>query len=182
MEKIKKYITGYFEDETDLLKAIDELKKKEVKIHDVQSPFPVHGLDEKLKLKKSRIPTIGFLFGAIGAIAAFGFQAWTFHDYPLNIGGKPLLSVPSFIPVTFEVTVLFAAFGMAFYFFFRSKLGFGAENVVFDPRATDDHFVVVLDANQDEPTGKAGLESLESTGAKGVKLVEVVKNKIVTNN
>ncbi len=55
------------------------------------TPFPVHGMDEALEIKRTRIPVGGFIFGALGAILAFGFQAWVFTvSYPLIIGGKPL--------------------------------------------------------------------------------------------
>ena len=60
------------------------------------------------EIKRTRIPVVGFIFGALGAILAFGFQAWVFTvSYPLIIGGKPFFSVPTFIPITFECTVLF---------------------------------------------------------------------------
>ena len=102
-------ITVSFDDEVPLLQAVRILRDSKEIITDVLSPFPVHGLDEALSLKRSRIPVVGFIFGALGAIIAFGFQAWVFTvSYPLIIGGKPFFSVPTFIPITFEVTVLFA--------------------------------------------------------------------------
>ena len=119
----KNYISIFFDDEVPLLKAVKELKSNNIEIIDVFSPFPVHGMDKALEFKQTRIPTIGFIFGALGAIVGFGFQAWVFTtSYPLNIGGKPLLAVPSFIPVTFEITILFAALSMVAALFIRSKL------------------------------------------------------------
>ena len=162
-------VSGYFLDEQDLVNAVKTLKEKNVKIRDVFSPFPVHGLDTLIGLKKSRIPTVGFIFGAIGAIGAFVFQSWIFtKSYPMNIGGKPHLSVPTFIPVIFETTVLFAAFAMVFAFLIRSKLGLGAENKIYHKRITDDHFVILLDAgNNNETEQLKGF--LKEVGAEGIK-------------
>src|SRR5664279_2683222 len=111
--KSRSYISIYFDDEVSLLEAVRILRDKKETINDVRSPFPVQGLDEALSIKRSRIPVVGFIFGALGAILAFGFQAWVFTaSYPLIIGGKPFFSVPTFVPITFEVTVLFAGLSM----------------------------------------------------------------------
>lgn len=162
-------VSGYFLDEEDLVKAVKFLTKKNVKIHDVFTPFPVHGLDGLLGLKKSNIPLVGFIFGTIGAVAAFVFQTWVFTEsYPLNIGGKPHFSVPSFIPVIFETTILFAAVAMVFAFLLRSKLGPGAENRVYSNRITDDHFVILLKAEGSTQTEQLEV-LLKEVGARGIK-------------
>ena len=171
-KKNMKLVSGYFLDEKDLLNAIRSLKEKKVKIKDVFTPFPVHGLDEVLGLKKSKIPTVGFLFGALGAFGAYYFQAWVFTEsYPLNIGGKPLLSVPTFIPIIFETTVLFAAIAMVFAFLMRSKLGLGSDNKVYDLKATDDHFLILLGTNDIEQTEQLK-SALQELGAEGVKEID----------
>ena len=167
-----KLVSGYFLDEKELLKAIKTLKEKKVIIKDVFTPFPVHGLDHALELKKSNIPTVGFIAGAMGAIGAFVFQAWVFTvSYPQNIGGKPFFSVPTFIPIIFETTVLFAAVGMVLAFLMRSKMGLGAVNKVYDLKATDDHFLILLSAPEgsDENDLKTALSEV---GAEGVMDVE----------
>ncbi|MEX0983280.1 MAG: DUF3341 domain-containing protein [Bacteroidales bacterium] len=164
-----KLVSGYFLDEEELVDAVKYLKEKKVKIRDVFTPFPVHGLDRLLGLKKSAIPMVGFIFGAIGAAGAFLFQTWVFTEsYPLNIGGKPHFAVPSFIPVIFETTVLFAALGMVLAFLLRSKLGPGAENRIYDNRITDDHFVILLEAEGNNKTEQLEV-FLKETGALGIK-------------
>ena len=164
-----KLVSGYFLDEKDLINAVKYLKEKNVEIHDVFTPFPVHGLDGLLGLKKSGIPIVGFVFGTIGAIGAFVFQSWVFtKSYPLKIGGKPFFSVPSFIPVTFETAILFAALAMFFAFLIRSKLGLGAENRIYDNRITDDHFLILLDTQNKFQTEQLIL-FLKEVGAKGIK-------------
>jgi hypothetical protein len=116
---------------------------------------------------------VAFWGGAVGAIAGFGFQAWVFTSaYPLNFGGKPFFSVPSFIPVTFEVTVLFAAFSMVIAFLANNKLGPGSNNIIHDERSTDDRFLVVVkvdDNNMAESIRKIKL-ALAEAGAEGITL------------
>jgi hypothetical protein len=164
-----KLVSGYFLDEQDLINAVKYLTEKNVKIYDVFTPVPVHGLDGLLVLKKSGIPIVGFIFGTIGAVGAFVFQTWVFtKSYPLNIGGKPHLSVPSFIPVTFATAILFAALAMFFAFLVSSNLSLGSENRIYDNRITDDHFVILLDAHDSFKTEQLkGL--LKEAGAKGIK-------------
>jgi hypothetical protein len=167
----KQYITGYFEDEVDLKTAIKQLKEKNIPIKDVFTPFPVHGLEHVLEYKKSHLPKVAFFAGGLGAAVALGFQTWIFTiDYPINFGGKPFFSLPSFIPVTFELTVLFAAFSMVFAFLFRSGLGMGAKNKIWDERITDDRFLILLEPeNQNKDDYKS---ALEATGALDVKFQE----------
>jgi Protein of unknown function (DUF3341) len=141
-----------FDDEVPLLQAVKILRESKEIITDVLSPFPVHGLDEALSIKRSRIPVVGFIFGALGAILAFGFQAWVFTvSYPLIIGGKPFFSVPTFIPITFEVTVLFAGLSMVAALLIRSRLKPDIRFNPVDERITDDRFVILVD-DADEKT------------------------------
>ncbi len=143
---MRRYISAYFTDEENLLRACKILMKKNIPILDVLTPFPVHGLDKVLGLKETKLPTVGFIAGGIGTLLAFGFQTWAFVvDYPLFIGGKPHFSIPSFIPITFEITILLAAFAMVFAFLFRSNLGLGSKNKIHDERITDDRFLIIID-------------------------------------
>jgi membrane protein implicated in regulation of membrane protease activity len=158
-----------FDDEVPLLQAVRKLRDNKEIITDVLSPFPVHGLDEALSIKRSRIPVVGFIFGAIGALLAFGFQAWVFTvSYPLIIGGKPFFSVPTFIPITFEVTVLFAGLSMVAAMLIRSKM---KPEIRFEPveeRITDDRFVILVEA-EDEGTTLSRVRSLLS----GIHTIEI---------
>jgi hypothetical protein len=158
-----------FNDEVPLLQAVRILRDSKEIITDVLSPFPVHGLDEVLSIKRSRIPVGGFIFGALGAILAFGFQAWVFTvSYPLIIGGKPFFSVPTFIPITFEVTVLFAGLSMVAALLIRSKLKPDIRFKPVDDGITDDRFVILVDTNDDETTLKR-VTSLLS----GIQILEI---------
>ncbi len=115
--------TGFFEDEHDLLNAARECRERGIPVVDVVSPFPIHGLDDVLGIRPSRLGWVTFAAGATGLSFGFFLQYWTAAvDWPLNIGGKPLDSMPAFIPVAFELTVLFAGLGTAFFLLFRSKV------------------------------------------------------------
>ena len=169
-----KELSGYYDQEANLLEAVKSLRENNIKIKDVFSPYPVHGLDHAMGLRRSWLPRAAFIGGAIGAVSGLLFQIWVFTKaYPINIGGKPYLSIPSFIPVTFECAVLFAAFAIVFAYLFRSNLGLGADNKIYDERATDDRFVVVLDTSGTENSKAEEIrKTFEGTGAMNVKFEE----------
>ena len=167
----KKYITVIFDDEEHLLKAVNKIRENNQKILDVLTPFHIHGLDKALGMRRSRIPGAGFICGAIGGSLGFLFQSWVFAvDYPLVFGGKPYLSVPSFIPVTFELTVLFTALGVVAALFIRSGFKPRKKFEPVHPRITDDRFVILVDAGQSEKSTRENLQSVLS----GISNVEIV--------
>ena len=100
-----------FGDVTTLVKAAERTTAEGYKKVDAFTPFPVHELFHALDANDRRLPLIVLLAGITGCFAGFGLCYWVSAiAYPLNIGGRPFNSWPSFIPVTFEVTILFAAF------------------------------------------------------------------------
>lgn len=113
-----------FADPDHLLGAVKHLRvKMGLNVLDTFTPFAVHGMDDALGLKPSRLTWVCGGFALLGFLAAVALQVWTsVVDYPLVIGGKPLNSVPAFIPVTFELTVLFAALGTVLTFLAISGL------------------------------------------------------------
>lgn len=142
----KNYIIGLYNDEDVLLAAVKKVRQSGVKIEEVYSPFPVHGLDEVLGYKRSRLPVAAFLFGLLGTILALTMQIYMLAiDWPMIIGGKPFLALPSFIPVTFELTVLLASLGMVATFLIVSNLKPYGNPRIFDLRSTDDMHVMALD-------------------------------------
>jgi len=93
------------------------------------------------------------------------------YDWPMNIGGKPSLPLPNFVPVTFEVTILLCALGMVATFFYRNHLFPGRAPRVMDLRATDDRFIIAIDAH--ENSDHALIDSLlKEAGAVEVKYNE----------
>jgi hypothetical protein len=139
-------IYGLYNDEEDLLHAVKAAKESHLDIYDVYTPFPVHGLDPVLGLEESRLHQAGFIYGMLGTMTAFLGMTWIFtKDWPNIFGGKPYWSVPAFIPITFELTVLFAAIGMTVTFYVINGLGPGVVNKHLDDRITDDKFCLAFD-------------------------------------
>lgn len=142
----KKVLYGLYNDEEDLKSAVKTANASHLDVMDVFSPFPVHGLDPILGLKESRLHYLGFIYGATGALFGFLAMSWIFtRDWPIVFGGKPYWSVPAFIPITFEMTVLFAAWGMTITFYTICGMWPGVKAKTLDDRITDDKFCVAFD-------------------------------------
>lgn len=167
MERDTHFILGVYEDEDVLLHAVEQVRSSGVKIHEVFSPYPVHGLEHVLGYKRSRLPIAAFLFGLLGTSLALTMQFYMMKfDWPMIIGGKDFAAVPDFIPVTFEMTVLLAAFGMVGVFMISSNLKPWAQPRIFDVRITDDKHVMAIDiANNNAMEVEKIKEILKSSGA-----------------
>lgn len=147
-----KYILGVFDDPDEMMHGIDKLQKNSVPIYDVYTPMPIHGIEAKLNIKDSRLGYAAFMFGCLGGSIMFGMVYYMLvHDWPMDIGGKNSFAIPDFVPVTFEWTILWASFGMTFTFFFATHLFPGRAPRVMDLRATDDKFVIAIDAKGNIP-------------------------------
>ena len=144
----KEVIYGLYDDEHDLIEAVKKAKASHLEIMDVYSPFPVHGLDPILGLEESRLHIAGFVYGLIGFLTAFLGMSWIFtKDWPIIFGGKPYWSVPAFIPIMFEMTVLFASVGMVVSFYIVCGMGPGVTNTYLDDRITDDKFCIAFNTS-----------------------------------
>ncbi len=142
----KKFVVGSFTDEAVLFPAVTRVRKNGMKIHDVYTPYPVHGLDKAMGLRETSLHTAGFIYGITGTILALSFMGWIFTtDWPMNIGGKPNFPLPAFVPVTFEFTVLCAAVGMVLTFCYLCQMSPFIKKHHFHLRATDDLFVMVIE-------------------------------------
>ena len=163
----KEVLFGLYDDETDLMAAVKEAGDQHLDIMDVYTPFPVHGLDPLLGLTESRLHIAGFVYGALGTITAFGIMTWVFtRDWPIIFGGKPYFSAPAFIPITFELTVLFAAVGMTLTFYIICGLGPGINNPILDTRITDNKFCLAFDTSHADDETRHGYEQFfGNTGA-----------------
>ncbi len=166
MEGGKNYVLGVFDDEDVLLKGIKDVRQAGVKIHEVYSPFPVHGIEDALGYRRSRLSIAAFLFGLCGTCLALTMQIGMLGvDWPMIIGGKDHVALPDFIPVTFEMTVLLAAFGMVGTFMVISNLKPWAKPRIFDLRITDDKHVMAVDLAQNDMNEADIKKALQSAGA-----------------
>ena len=170
MDVNKNFIVGVFDDEQAVIDAVRKVRSGGVKIHEVFTPFPVHGLDEVLGYKRSRLPIAAFLFGLTGTALALTMQIWMLgYDWPMIIGGKNHSSLAAFIPVTFELTVLLAALGMVATFILVSDMKPYRWPRQFDVRSTDDKHVMAIDLATNKRFSKDDLTSLlQNAGASEV--------------
>ena len=169
MDSGKNYVLGVFDDEELLLDAIKKVRQSGIKIYEVFSPFPVHGIDDALGYKRSRLSIAAFAFGLLGTTLALVMQIGMMAvDWPMNIGGKDFLSFPAFIPVTFELTVLLSAFGMVGTFFVISNLKPWGRPRIFDLRITDDKHVMAVDLAKNKMAEADIKKVLQDSGAQEV--------------
>ncbi|MCL4783615.1 MAG: DUF3341 domain-containing protein [Bryobacterales bacterium] len=164
-----------FDTSHELLSAIRGIRKKGYRKLDAYTPFPIHGIDEALGERRSKL---GFVIGGgalAGILTALGLQWWTAAvDYPIIIGGKPFFAIEYAVPITFELMVLFASFAAVFGMLAFNGLPrfnhpiFNYENYA---RVTDDGFVLVVerDGNHFEPV--AIVELLNELGGKNTEVV-----------
>jgi len=169
MEHNKNFVLGVFSDEDVLVNAVSAVRGKGVKIHEVYSPFPVHGLDEALGYKRTRLPIAAFLFGLTGTSLALFTQIWMLgYDWPMIIGGKNHASLPPFIPVTFEFTVLLSAFGMVITFLIVSDMKPYKWPRQYDIRSTDDKHIMAIDLGSNKISKDEIRRILKDSGASEV--------------
>ena len=168
----KKVIHAIYDDEEILLNSVKSLKSQGIDITEVFSPFPIHGLDPVLGLKETRMAITSFIYGCIGL--TFGITliyyimiSGLYKSWPMNIGGKPnwtfYHNLPAFVPVLFELTVMFTAHLMSITYLIRCGLFPGSKEVSPDPRTTDDKFLMEIEVAGDDLSKVK--EMLEKTGA-----------------
>lgn len=181
MELVSKHIIhGIYDDDAPLMDGVVKLREAGVKITECYTPFPIHGLDSAMGLKRTRLAICAFIYGLTGAsLATLMMWYMMVSDWPTDIGGKPsfayFMNVPAFIPITFESTVLCAGHGMALTYLLRCFLLPGVRPKNPDPRTTDDKFMIYLELPEAQVSQAESI--LKSTGAsevnhKGTKTVE----------
>jgi len=151
----KKIIHGVYDDEVPLLDACIKLKAAGIKVKEVFSPFPIHGIDPIIGIPRTRLAICAFLYGLTGcALATLMTWYMMVTDWPTDIGGKPswgyVFNIPAFIPITFEATVFCAGHGMALTYLLRCMLIPGAKAKNPDYRTTNDKFLIYLELTDDQ--------------------------------
>jgi hypothetical protein len=142
----RRLMIGIFRDEADILEVAREARERGLKIVDVYAPYAIHGMDKAMGLAPSRLPWICFLLGLAGAAFKVWFEYWTTAvNWPINVGGKPWNSLPAFVPITFEVMVLFAGISTVIAFFLVGNLFPWRKPRLVHPSVTNDRFALVLE-------------------------------------
>jgi hypothetical protein len=170
MEHEEQVLAGYlaeFDSVDAILAAAEKVRDAGYRRWDTHSPFPIHGMDDAMGIRPTILPWIVAAGGVLGMLGGLALEVFTNSiDYPFLISGKPLVSLPAFIPVIFECTILVASFTAAFTMLVLNKLPM-LYNPLFKSerfrRVTNDRFFVVIDAtdpNFDERQTEQLLRSL----------------------
>ena len=169
-------VMAQFDNPDDVLAAAKAAFAAGYRKLDAYSPLPVHGLADAIGYKRTRLPWLVFCMGIVGAIAGYGLCYWvSVIDYPLNIGGRPFHSGPSFIPVTFELTILFAAMTSAFGMLIANGLPqpyHPVFNVANFARASSDLFFLCIEAEDEKFDMEETTRFLQSLNPQEVSQVE----------
>lgn len=167
-----------YDDDDKLLEAARELVGKGIHVNDVYSPFPIHGIDPIIGVKRTRLAITSFMYAMTGtSLALLGMWYFMISDWPMNIGGKPSFSlfenVPAFIPVTFEFSVLCGAHGMAITYLLRNGTLPGMPATNPDPRTTDDKFVMEIMTSNNELDAKKLEAAIKKTALLELSIKDV---------
>ena len=138
---------AFFSDEPALRRAIDACRAQGLHVDDVWSPHPIHGLDELLGLRRSRLPVLCFAGAVAGLAAGLGLEYWASAvSWPLDVGGKPFDSFPAFVPVAFELLILLAGLCTVAGLLVRNHLWPGRRARARMAPTTDDRYALVVRA------------------------------------
>jgi hypothetical protein len=163
---VRSFLVASFADADSLLRAVPPLREACFRIHDAFSPFPVHGLDEAMAVRRTRLPVVTLVMGLCGLSLAIALQVYTnVIDWPLNVGGKPDNSALAFVPISFELTVLLGGLGTVGAFFLRARLYPGKKPWLPAAGVTDDRFALVLRRPEGESDARRARRMLEELGA-----------------
>lgn len=161
-------IMAEFDTATQLVDAANQVRLAGYTKTDAFSPFPLHEIDEALGIKRSILPLLVFGGGVMGLLTGIALQVFVHYiDYPLNVGGRPYISIPSMVPPAYELTILLAGFTAVFGMLFLNGLPRPYHPVFNVPRfalATREKFFLIIEAadpKYDHDEVKAFMESLK---------------------
>ncbi len=155
-----------------LYRACEQVRDAGFSQWDALTPFPIHGLDAAMGVRRSKVPRFSLVGGIIGFCTGMGFIAWLgLYEYPLVVGGKPMFSPMFAFPVAYELTILFTAFATIGGMFILNRLPMHYHPVLKAPqfvRAMDDRFYIVIEANDPKFNPAQTRALLEQAGGKDI--------------
>jgi hypothetical protein len=177
MRRLPSYgLVAEFENAESLLRAARRTYEEGYRRMDAFSPLPIEGLADAIGFHRTRVPLIVLLGGIVGGLGGFYLQYWiSVVNYPVNVGGRPYNSWPSFIPVTFEMTILVAAFSALIGMLALNGLPMPYHPLFNVPRfalATRNRFFLCIEARDPRFDLQATRQFLESLNAREVSEVE----------
>jgi hypothetical protein len=165
-------IMAEYDSPENLVEAAARAKAAGYRVMDAYTPYPVEELEEPLDIRDNRISLFVLMAGIFGATFGFGFLSWVNTiSYPLNVGGRPLISAPMFIPITFECTILAAGLTSAFGMLLLNGLPLPYHPVFNVPRfarASQDGFFLCIESSDPNFDRETTAQFLEATGASEV--------------
>jgi hypothetical protein len=165
-----------FETAAGILHAAEKVRDAGFRQWDVFTPFPVHGMDSAMGLRNSKVGWFSFVGGVTGYTVGM-LMIWYMnaYDYPIPVGGKPLFSPFSAFPPSYELTILFGAFGAVFGMLFMNRLPRLYHPLLKNRRfalATHDRFYVMIESGDPKYSESETRKLLEQAGSKYIELVE----------
>ncbi|MBZ5726675.1 MAG: DUF3341 domain-containing protein [Acidobacteriia bacterium] len=154
----REFLVATYSDANSLMKTVETLRAENLKIHDVYAPYPIHGLDQAMRLNRTRLPWVTLIAGLCGCGVALAFQFYTaVLDWGMNVGGKPDNSTLAFLPIAFELTVLAGGLATVAALLLRARLYPGRRECLIVEGVTDNRFALVL-PKSDSPRPRQILE------------------------
>lgn len=169
-------ITALFNNPDAVISAAKKVADSGFTSWDVNSPYPLHGIDKAMKMKPSKLGYVTMIFGLSGVVLALILMWWTMTiDYPMVIGGKPYFSLPAFVPVTFEVTVILATLStvvaMFAFFFGLPRNSHALHDTDYMKKVSLDHYGIVIESDDPKFSEKATLEFLRSLSPVSTEII-----------
>jgi hypothetical protein len=168
-------IAAQFESPEELMAAVRKTREAGYTRMDAYTPFPLHGLTEEMRFRDERVPIFMFLGGLIGGISGFFLQTYTnAWDYPFNVGGRPLIGYPAWVPITFECTILFSALTGVLSMIMLNGLPQPYDpmfNIPSFARASQDRFFLCIEARDPNFKVEEVTAFMEGLGAESVEAV-----------
>ena len=169
-------LVAAFDTTPDLYHACEKVRDAGYSCWDALTPFPIHGLDAAMGVRRSNVPRFSLAGGITGFCTGMSLIWWTgAYEYPLIVGGKPYFSPMFAFPVSYELTILFTAFATIGGMFFLNGLPMHYHPVMKAPqyvRASDDRFYIVIEANDPKFNATATRALLEQAGGRDIAELE----------
>ena len=171
-------VTALYNDPNAIIAAAKKVSSAGYSKWDVNAPYPIHGIDKAMKMKPSKLGIVTLISGLSGTVLALILMWWTMSiDYPMVIGGKPYFSLPAFIPVTFEVTVILATVStvvaMFAFFFGLPRNSHALHDTNYMKKVSRDHYGIVIEAIDPKFDERATLEFLKSLNPLSTEIIYI---------
>lgn len=160
-------VVGVFLEVDTSVRAIEELRAAGLRDLEIFSPLPQHEMEHALHVHESPVRLYTLVGGLTGAATGFALPIWTSLDWPLITGGKPIISLPPFVIIAFELTILFGALATVLGLLINARLGKADPDVVYDPSFSNGRFGVLADVPQDRK--QEAMRIMQEAGAEEVR-------------